>query len=327
MVLRPTEPKQLPSLDDEEVREILLNPSLMNLDLNASRSLGDLSVVSEARSASNEAVALAELDAKAAAIMESYNGPSNKLGKTVSKWVKSGLGRKPGKGKSTAKDQSRTADPPSTVSELNVGSSGATPSENAGWPDAIARTRPASVHGPLSRPSTAAASFVSSAAPGSISTATLSRAPSVMTISMVHDICSYLKVSLVQLVTLEESDVNSSPRVRRRAIAHADLEEVDVSTLFNGEDTLDAAGLDSDAALAVQQARKHGWRVVQGLIRLGADMTPGLKAHGVALRVSTAFRGRRTTYANADMLSSDSTPSKSICYRSPRSFERMSPRR
>ena len=261
IVLRPQDPKQLPSLDDEDVQEILNSTTVTGspmqsfTDLKTAASQSSLDVLAQ------EEAAIAEINAKAAAILEQYDNPLHaRSTKSVSHWFKSNLGLKKSKGKGKA-DSPEVAGPSATSSKQE-------------------------------RPVTSSGSLLSGA--GTLSSMASSTAPSVMTISTIHDICSYIKVSMVQILHAEEANVNSTPAVRKRVVSTADLEEVDVATLFNPEfdtpynEKTGTWGTSAEVAQAIAKAKKGGWRVIQGMLRIGPEHPPGFKSHGVALKVSTS---------------------------------------
>ncbi|KDN49563.1 hypothetical protein K437DRAFT_273217 [Tilletiaria anomala UBC 951] len=286
LVLRPEESQQLPSMDDEEVREILSGSS-MNFSHLFGESIGDLHVLAErGEDASiDQQLSMQDLNNKAAALMEKYE--SSFTPKKVGSWMKNKLGKGREKEQANAAVSSDTmllSEKSGARSDADVDKAGVA---EKGLPalSEKARLSPSSSYRTFKRPGTMETSQTSSAA--TVASMAYSQAPSAITVTTVHDICSYIKVTLVQLLHAEEGNVNSAPTVRRRVLAHADLEEVDVGTMFMREEDLNNPNprpLHPKVQEAISMAKKEGWRVVQGMIRIGSEHSPGFKCQGIAVR-------------------------------------------
>lgn len=108
---------------------------------------------------------------------------------------------------------------------------------------------------------------------------------------MPHNLASLVRVSLIQSTHCVSSGPSETPKRRRKLISMADVEEVDVATVFTGGSHSEAAALgrgdvasDEATQAVVSHVKSHGIRVLRGLIRVSRDTTPSFRCQGIEVK-------------------------------------------
>jgi hypothetical protein len=102
------------------------------------------------------------------------------------------------------------------------------------------------------------------------------------------DLTRLVRISLLQTTYCTSTGPSDMPRVRRRVISLAELEELDIASIVGPPTSPSLGGQESTSSAASRAVLEHaqgsGVRLLRGMVRVGRDLTPGFRCQGIEVK-------------------------------------------